>query len=358
MQPPPTEIDWDEALERISTLTGVVMLVGATDVGKSTLTLECANRAVRAGRRAAVLDTDLGQGEVGPPGTLGVVRLDAPVATLSEVKPRALAFVGDTTPIGHLLGVVQGTRRMVSHALARDDELVLVDTSGVVHGRVAEKLKLAKLAVVEPDLVVVVQRGAEIARLTTLIDGSSAAPVLHVRSPEAVRRKSPMYRRAQRANRMRRHFELARAIDLDAGQVRVVDAWLYTGEALQRRRLELLSAALKTPIPHGEITPDGVWLCVERRPDRDGQAVLQEEFGRRRVHFTPVTAFRNLLVGLVGPEGHLLEIGLLQGVNFERAVFSVLTPVRSVGEVGQLHFGRLRLRPDGSEIARLRPGDM
>src|SRR6185295_211618 len=97
------------------------------DVGKSTLTLEAANAAVRAGRRVGILDTDLGQGEIGPPGTLGVLRLGAPVAALDELRPRALAFVGDTTPYGHLLGVIQGTRRLVSHSLARGDDLVLVD---------------------------------------------------------------------------------------------------------------------------------------------------------------------------------------------------------------------------------------
>jgi len=60
----------------------------------------------------------------------------------------------------------------------------------------------------------------------------------------------------------------------------------------------------------------------------------------------------------VGPGGHLADIGLLQGVNFERALFSVLTPARGGAEIGQLLFGRLRVRPDGSEIARLRPSDL
>jgi len=351
-------LSWPDAVSLMAAQTGVVMLVGATDVGKTTLTLEAANAAVRAGRRVAVLDTDLGQGEVGPPGTLGLVRLEGPVATLAELKPRALAFVGDCAPVGHLLAVVQGTHRLVGHALERGDETVFVDTSGLVSGRLAEKLKLAKLEVLQPSLGVVVQRAREGERLAALLAGAGAAPVVRVQSPKEVGRKSPVYRRVQRANRMRRHLEGARLLDLDASQVRGVDTWLYTGTALPARQLQFLAEALKTPIPHGEATPDGVFLCTARRPHPAGLPVLQEEFGKRRVGFTPLSAFHNLLVGLVGPGGHLADIGLLQGVNFERALFSVLTPARGGAEIGQLLFGRLRVRPDGSEIARLRPSDL
>jgi polynucleotide 5'-hydroxyl-kinase GRC3/NOL9 len=349
---------WDEAVDLLAGQTGVVALIGGTDVGKTTLTLTAANTALRAGRHVAVLDTDLGQSEVGPPGTLGVVRLEEPVATLSDVKPRALAFVGAAAPVGHLLPLVQGTHRLVKHALQRHDDLVFVDTSGFVEGRLAEKLKLAKLSVLEPAMVAVVERDAELSRLATLIAGSLPAPVVRVRSAPGVRRKSPVYRRLQRSNRMRRHFEHARPLDLDASQVAVLDCWVYSGEPLPPRQLRSLSQALGVNVPYGEATPDGIFLCVAGRPGKAGYAALQDEFGRKRVTLTPVTAFQNLLVGLVGHGGHLVDVGLLQGINFERALVSVLTPARSSGEVGQLHFGRLRVRPDGSEIAHLRPGDL
>jgi polynucleotide 5'-hydroxyl-kinase GRC3/NOL9 len=349
---------WDDAVAALAGASGVVVLLGATDVGKTTLTLQAANEAARAGRRVAILDTDLGQSEIGPPGTLGVVRLEAPVATLGELKPRALAFVGATSPFGHLLPVVQGTRRLVCHAWERGDELVLVDTSGVVGGRLAEKLKLAKLAVLDPALIVVVQRDRECERLAALAAGVTDAPILRVQCPAEVRAKSPAYRRLRRSIRMRRHFEQARVLDLNAAQARVLDAWIYTGVALTARQLQTASQALGTPILHGETTPDGVFLCAEGRIDKRGFVTLQEEFGRKRVVVTPASLFGSLMVGLVGPGGQGVEIGLLQAVNFERAFFSILTPARSLAEVVQLQFGRLRVRPDGAEIAHLRPGDL
>jgi polynucleotide 5'-hydroxyl-kinase GRC3/NOL9 len=351
-------IDWESAVPLLAKQSGVVLLVGATDVGKSTLAVAAANEALRLGRQPAILDADLGQGEVSPPGTLGIVRLEAPIAALSEVRPRAMAFVGDTTPFGHLLAIVQGTRRLVAHALERRDDVVFVDTSGLVRGRLAEKLKAAKLAVLDPSLVVVIERKGELERVSQLLAGQTRAPVVRVRSAAEVRVKSPVYRRVQRANHFRRHFENARLVDLDAGRINVFDSWVYTGTPLPARQLRSLSEALRVEIPHGEITDDGVWLCAAGRPDREGTNVLQDEFGRKRVTITPMAAFHNLLVGLVGDDGYLLEIGLLQAINFERAFFSVLTPARSIADVRQLHFGRLRTKVDGAELGRLRPSDM
>jgi len=354
-------VSWTEAVPLLAAQTGTVILMGAVDVGKTTLTLEAANAVVRGGRSAAILDTDLGQGEIGPPGTIGVVRLEAPVASIADIRPRALAFVGDTAPYGHLLAVLQGTHRLVTHALSRRDQVVFVDTSGVpggMHGRMPEKLKLAKVAVLNPSMVVFLEKENELERLAGLVAGWTAAPRLRVQSPPDVRRKSPVYRRIRRAHRMRRHFEQAKLLDLDAGQARVFDAWLYTGTALTARQLQFVSSALKTEVPHGEITADGIYLCAASRPAREGFVLLHEEFGRKRITVTPAAVFQNLLVGLIGPGGHLLDIGLLQGVNFERALLSILTPARSVAEVTQIHFGRLRVRPDGSEIAHLRPSDI
>jgi polynucleotide 5'-kinase involved in rRNA processing len=206
--------------------------------------------------------------------------------------------------------------------------------------------------------VVVLQRGREAERLAALVETSTSARVARVQSVPEARRRSPVYRRTQRVNRMHRHLAGAREWELDAGRVVVFDAWLYSGEALPADRLAAAAEALRTRIPHGEVTADGVYLCAESRPDRSGFVTLAEEFGRRRVTVTPVTAFRGLLIGLVGAGGHLVDIGLLQAVHFERAALTVLSPARSVTEVRQVHVGRLRLRPDGSQIARLRPGDL
>lgn len=47
------------------------MIVGPTDVGKSTLCRILLNYAVRLGRRPIYVDLDVGQGSISIPGTIG-----------------------------------------------------------------------------------------------------------------------------------------------------------------------------------------------------------------------------------------------------------------------------------------------
>lgn len=49
----------------------VTLVVGPTDVGKSTVTRILLNYAVRMGRRPIYVDLDVGQGQISIPGTIG-----------------------------------------------------------------------------------------------------------------------------------------------------------------------------------------------------------------------------------------------------------------------------------------------
>ena len=63
----------DEGLSNGEDTRGpVTMIVGPTDVGKSTLCRILLNYAVRMGRRPIFVDLDIGQGSIAIPGTLGL----------------------------------------------------------------------------------------------------------------------------------------------------------------------------------------------------------------------------------------------------------------------------------------------
>lgn len=59
------------AAEQENTRGPVTMIVGPSDVGKSTLTRLLLNYAVRMGRRPIYVDLDVGQGHISVPGTIG-----------------------------------------------------------------------------------------------------------------------------------------------------------------------------------------------------------------------------------------------------------------------------------------------
>src|SRR5947209_10904243 len=93
-------LDWDAALDRAAAMTGTVVLIGPPDSGKSTFALALANRLAEVGRPAAVIDADVGQSEIGPPGAIGMARVEGAGGALSGLRGRGLAVVGRTRPFG------------------------------------------------------------------------------------------------------------------------------------------------------------------------------------------------------------------------------------------------------------------
>lgn len=148
-----------------------VVLVGGLDTGKTSLSRNVLTAAVEAGRPAALLDADVGQKTVGPPATvtLKMVRSAADLEPGSLAVADEMSFVGSTSAQGHLLPVVAGVARL--HRRAKDEgaDLVVVDTSGLVSGITGQALKYHKVELLEPDLVIGLQRGEELLPLLGVI---------------------------------------------------------------------------------------------------------------------------------------------------------------------------------------------
>jgi polynucleotide 5'-kinase involved in rRNA processing len=170
---------YSAVLDRVAA-GGVIMLLGAMDSGKTTLGRAIARSALGAGRTVAYLDADLGQKTVGPPTavTLRVMRSPADLDRDSMSHADALYFVGSTSPQGQLLPLVVGTSRLLTRASDEGAELVVVDTSGLVSGVYGQLLKYHKIELLQPDVIIGMQRGEELAPLLGMVQRFFGTEVL------------------------------------------------------------------------------------------------------------------------------------------------------------------------------------
>ncbi|HWC31965.1 MAG TPA: Clp1/GlmU family protein, partial [Actinomycetota bacterium] len=199
---------YDEVLQRALDARGVTVLLGGLDTGKTTFARRIASAGVDAGLRVAVVDADCGQSTIGPPGTVGLrlIRSHADLEPESLAKPDALAFVGSTSPQGHLLQLVAGTRVILDRARAEGPDVVVVDTTGLVSGVYGQVLKYNKLAVVAPDIVVGLSRGEELEPLLGVARRFFAAEIVSLRVHPDVAPTSVEQRATNREEAMRRYF--------------------------------------------------------------------------------------------------------------------------------------------------------
>ena len=129
-------------------------MLGPVEAGKTTLATAMASRAVRARRRAAVVDADPGQSEIGPPTTVGLAVPRHPARRMDEWGATAAFFVGDTSPQLVSRHLVEGTVRLVARAREREAQVIVVDTTGWVEGAAAVAAKVHKIHRIEPRHVV------------------------------------------------------------------------------------------------------------------------------------------------------------------------------------------------------------
>ncbi len=345
---------------------GAALLVGATDRGKTTFTaLAAQTLAAEFGPQTlAVVDADIGQSEIGPPGTVGVAWAEAEAARLHELTPVARFFVGAFAPIGVALEHAVAAGQAVAWARAAGARRVLVDTTGFVAGPAARRLKVAKAALVGPSLVIGIGRDGELDGLLRVLGATTGARVLSLPVPDAVGRKSQTLRATRRMTRLSKTLDYSREIVLPLDAVATLGATLGTGVPVAPHLVRWAGGALN--LYHavwGETVPGALTLFVAGPAPRpgweNGSGPVAEHFGVRTVRVLSLAAHAGLLLGLHDERGQLVSLARFLNLDAERGALIVSAPPPAVPErVRLVTFGRIRINEDGSGGSEVKPGEI
>jgi len=319
-----------------------VMLLGGVDSGKSSLSLYLLNRAASSGMRTALIDSDVGQSDVGPPGAIGLMVRDGPILHPRLEEADYIFFVGDTSPRGHFLQMVVGLREAVSAALGEGAELLIVNTTGFISGGAARALKSSKMAIVKPSKVVLMGRTPRFDRhLPPSVRVVSVDPL-----PQDAGKGLAMRREARRLM-FSEVLERCRPVQVSARDVYLLNTMLFSGEP-RPEHVDTFSRVLEVPVTYLEECEDAVLVIAERRPVRSKVASLSRIIGKE-VRAGRVDSYRGLYVGLLDSEGSLLGLGVILDVDFSEGSINLLAQVE---EFSGIAFGWIRLSPSGEEIGR------
>jgi polynucleotide 5'-hydroxyl-kinase GRC3/NOL9 len=186
----------------------LVMFIGGLDAGKSTLARATAAYGLRLGRSVAYLDADVAQKTVGPPATVGMKHIHGPddltVDRMAEAD--ALGFVGSISPQDHLVPLVGALQRLRDRARGEGADLLIVDTGGEVSGIRGQLVKYYKVDMLEPDLVVALQRGQELEPILGFVDRFFGIETVAAPIHPNVAASSVEERMTQREKAMARYF--------------------------------------------------------------------------------------------------------------------------------------------------------
>ncbi len=193
-----------------------VMLIGALDTGKTTMSRRLARAALDEGRTVGYIDADIGNSSIGPPTCVGL-RLLGSHHDLEHAwdQPDALHFVGGISPERLVLQHVIATAALVDQAREGAD-MVVIDTSPMIAGVVGETLKYHKMELCRPETVIALQRGGELEPVVGMLRRFFGANVVTAPVEGDVMPSSPDERMGRRAAR----FEAAFVGPLERWRVR------------------------------------------------------------------------------------------------------------------------------------------
>jgi polynucleotide 5'-hydroxyl-kinase GRC3/NOL9 len=221
-------------------LCGTLLLLGAADTGKTTLMDALGERLARR-QPVALVDADTGQSHIGPPTTVGWTLRERRSGAPRVPDARGIAFVGDVTPVGHLLQLLAALALCVEQA-RRAADVVLIDTPGLVTGGAACSLWWTVQRLLRPERIVAIQRENEMGELLGGLEAGLSA-IRRVKSPAKLRRKSPEARQTHRRRLFEEYFRDATDYTLSLKGIAVRSTQRMTPESMVGRIVGLTDAA-------------------------------------------------------------------------------------------------------------------
>ncbi|MFQ6123590.1 MAG: Clp1/GlmU family protein [Candidatus Heimdallarchaeota archaeon] len=341
----------DLANQLIMTREALWMIIGGPDTGKTGLITFLVNQCLLKNRNTAIIDSDIGQSNIGPPTTIGLAMPSSPEIFLSNHPMKQGYFIGSTSPRSHLLQTCCGVRKLVDSAYDLGAEIVLLDTSGYIEGSAARALKYHKAVLIEPSSILALQRENELEHILTSLD--SFAPIVRMDPPFSVQLKNHDIRGTYRETRFKKVFAGARSVTFSFKDVRLLGTALGYGTSITA--YEKLVKLLNTKIIWAQKNSDRLLLVVQEQFSTQNLDLLKEEYNVKQIQFIFYRDLLGLIVGLLAENHTFLTVGLLQDIRFNEKIV-IRTTVNKPEQVKFITLGRIQLTQDGKQIGRIPVG--
>ena len=346
----PIPSSWRDVVEEALSLgsSAKLLVLGAVDVGKTSLCTFLVNEALKVGRSVGIIDADVGQSDIGPPCTIGFAKVEKPTWDLSTLRAQHIFFFGDKTP-SHLVGrALRGIKTMLEAAERSGVDFLIVNTDGWVSGPEAVEYKRAVASIVEPDLVLALRRSDE---LDMIIKHMGEWEIRPLETSPFVKERDRETRRELRTLGYRRYLNGAKVISVNLKWIEVEGELPGAGLRPSRERCATISSFLGLEPLYCEEGHKKIFVILDEEdeePAAEAVSRLEQVLGKK-VKILRKGFEEGTLVALYDKGGAFLGIGIIIGIDYRKRTARIFT-LADEEEVAKLCVGRVRLNLDGTEI--------
>lgn len=341
--------DWQNLANQIVKPQQIVLVIGATDTGKSTFCRYLADYALAAGLKVACVDADIGQSRIGPPTTVGMKffapdkHIRAEKRVIFDGTADRLYFVGDISSSGHFLEILTGIRLMVDSARQTDADFVVIDTTGYIHDPPAITLKQHKIELVKPNHLVCIGRSIELTQITACYTQQEWLDIHYLLPNRNVRSKRSSVRSRYRKAQFDAYFSESNVQNLCFGQIRGGRTPFFIGRPANEKELEILSQLAETEVHYAEWGHRSLCLIASTYLSKAAGTHIKNRLSLTRITVEVPAYFERRLVGLIDTTGNTYAIGIIEAVDFQKREFSIRSRAGAVKQACAIQFGNYKL---------------
>lgn len=315
-----------------------IFLFGDVDSGKSSLATFLVNRMDGL---KYVLDLDIGQSDIAHPGAMGFGCIDEKILSISQINMEDGFFVGSTSPMGREARCIRGVATLMQKLNKKlVNRKLIVDTTGWIKGKKAKEYKLAKIRIIDPDVVVCFND------LNSVNLDSEDFDIFNVES-FVVKKRSREHRISIRSELYKQWLENAIERDFKINEIKLGNTNLFKGKRVEEE--EFIQEIVDSKVIFIEKGFDFLNVCVEDEVEIGYEVIkaLKGVFSVEDICIFSFNQLRGLVVGLYSDK--YLGMGVVNEIDQEK--ISVLTNVES--DIKHIEFGEFKLENMKEYIVRV-----
>ncbi|WP_460173050.1 Clp1/GlmU family protein [Vulcanisaeta sp. JCM 14467] len=339
---------WDHELSKIHLRNSVIVVLGAMDVGKTTVTTMLVNKGVREGLKVGVIDGDPGQNDIGPPTTISASVATGFITHLTQLRNLRSIFV-KTTSIEYAWDYVLSSISKLVNELRHNynADMVVINTDGWVSEPTAVRFKLEMVKRVGADYAIVIRRGDEINDLLKELM-STARNTIVLPSPPNARVRDRDDRKIRREMGYSKYLMPSRELTINLREKPIVNLPLFNGLKYDNYIMRLIRKSLNVSIHYIEQW-GGVAVAIGNVKDFQIRSI-----GGVSVAILPMNWEMGLLVALEDKDNYLLSLGVLRKIyyNTGKAVISIPKSFNNEGLIDHIRLGMIKVNNNYEEVEK------
>lgn len=340
-------MDQESLVETIARSGGLVMLVGPSDSGKTTLAKYLLSRLCLLRPKIGFIDGDVGQSSLGPPGTVGAAffnRFDPHKDWEMQAKSLKLHFIGAFSPPGRTLEILIGLKKLVDYLQQSGCDIIIIDTTGLVYDRSGLYLKKSKIELLKPKHLVMLHHHNELQTLTAFLAKKESINCHTFSISQEVKKRSLEQRRFNREKKLQTYFAESRFYDIPFPATIQWKKNIITSTYCSPKEIAQLSNILQKEIRFAAISHRLLFIISDTWFYCDKIQQLQAIFPIDSIFILLAPNLIDSFVSLENSNDDCLTLGVVKNIDFKNHIISLQSPAHKIENIYSIKFGATRLK--------------